>query len=111
MSEKPLHVRVAEALGYEPASHPNLAPGEWWVMPDHDPDGSGYTCELPRYDTDWSAIGPEVKRLGIHIIPEGRKWVALKELPQGAMVAFAHEPQEAAAKLIVDLKESGVSLA
>jgi hypothetical protein len=107
MSEKPLNVRAAEALGWRADANGAYPPSVTCEMPCRQHQ---HYESLPDYDTDWAAIGPEVKRLGIHIIPEGRKWVALKELPHGAMVAFAHEPQEAAAKLIVDMKEAGVSL-
>ena len=45
MTEKPLHVRVAEALG----------------------DIPGQALGYRRYDTDWSATGPLIERLGIAI--------------------------------------------
>jgi hypothetical protein len=61
VSEKPLHVEVAEALGYE-------------VKFNVDPAGSMDSWEMrecvqwvlvPRYDLDWSATGPLIEKYGI----------------------------------------------
>lgn len=70
MSEKPLHVRVAEALGwtdvvktpYERCAdgtgcHYGLPP-EGWPEPRH----------VLHYDTDWAAAGPLIERFGLSVI-------------------------------------------
>lgn len=60
--EKPLHVRVAEALGWLRCDQGESLLGtveEWYGIPRGD-DGlyHGAHVEVPRYDTDWSAGGP-----------------------------------------------------
>jgi hypothetical protein len=69
--EKPLHVRVAEALGCEPR-----LTGDWWhctCAPDpiHDDEGiDGAPHEggiLLAYDIDWAATGPLIERYGITV--------------------------------------------
>jgi hypothetical protein len=60
LSDKPLHVRVAEALGWTPSGSIN---GVWWGNP-HDENAPGHYA-IPRYDTDWSATGPLIERYGI----------------------------------------------
>lgn len=63
--EKPLHVRVAEALGCTETyydDHPYV-PG-WRGKP---ADGHGGSPHVPRYDTDWSATGPLIERYGISV--------------------------------------------
>lgn len=68
---KPLHVRVAEALGCAPHQETNV----WWRCTcgdyAHNSDGedggpheSGILCD---YDTDWSATGPLIERYRIAI--------------------------------------------
>lgn len=100
--ERPLHVRVAEALesgldiriGYPqniqtiqeggslPA--PGGAPLPVWYIVWTPKSGDGHDCvyqmegepcecrpqwnRVPRYDTDWSATGPLIERLGIQIM-------------------------------------------
>lgn len=54
MSEKPLHVKVAEALGT------NVEDKSLW--------GWNYEA-IPRYDTDWSATGPLIERQRVAVVP------------------------------------------
>lgn len=62
-NEKPLHVRVAEALGMECVPRGG-APGMMsYVYIDARLQYLEGNC--PRYDTDWSATGPLVERFGI----------------------------------------------
>lgn len=57
MSEdKPLHVRVAEALG----QHVDLS-----KFPPGCFDSYG---DVPRYDTDWAATGPLIDKYGIDLL-------------------------------------------
>jgi hypothetical protein len=60
MSEKPLHVQVAEALGWR--IH-GVIGGGWWAFA---PSGEGAFL-VERYDTDWSATGPLIEKYGITI--------------------------------------------
>ena len=79
MSEKPLRVQVAEALGcklvdnrvfwecacpYDEKQgryvHGSLANG---------PDGLEQDPEIARYDTDWSATGPLIEKYGLVVGP------------------------------------------
>lgn len=59
MTEKPLHVRVAEALG----AQIRLKDG-WWERL----DGS-WTAAIPRYDTAWEATGPLIERFCLALRP------------------------------------------
>lgn len=86
ISERPLHVKVAEALGYtkvkrEGASwygRPYPADQFWAGL-----DLKGGWYGVPRYDTDWSATGPLIKEYEIIIMPtnnerESGPWVAFQ---------------------------------
>jgi len=89
MMEKPIHVRVAEALGWTnltetPPPLPGMDP-HWlgdppeWYARSHtqyvaDIDYAKRTLtirtgSIPRYDTDWSATGPLLERFNISIVP------------------------------------------
>lgn len=92
--EKPLHVRVAEALGFQVEDHSYECRKACVVMPEeggmipttkrtHRHGGwevwerfewephEGDWVECPSYDTDWSALGPVIERHGIHIGRDG----------------------------------------
>ena len=68
--ERPLHVRVAAALGWT-----YLSPGE--VGWEGEPPAWDERAKIPRrldqhigvpdYDTEWSATGPLIERLGIRL--------------------------------------------
>lgn len=69
--DKPLHVRVAEALGWTCLGHDGFNPDLWRGCPPsekpHPPCvvftyAGGY---LADYERDWSATGPLIERLGI----------------------------------------------
>lgn len=76
-SEKPLNVRVAEKLGARLRQTEAfeficdewgdyLEAGEgWWV--EQRPHGSWF--RVPDFTTDWSATGPLLERLKIHVWP------------------------------------------
>lgn len=96
MSEKPLHVRVAEALGWTWKHSPSgncrwLCPptkdNRFCIEPDTYLDAAedALTCSdglryVPRYDTDWSATGPLIGRYAITLtaphVP-GDPWLSL----------------------------------
>lgn len=89
MSEKPLHVLVAEALGWQDIERCGDIAAPWASGYDGRPPGAvpiiGHQGEerakVPRYDLEWSATGPLIEQLAIHLQPEvetepGRTWGA-----------------------------------
>lgn len=127
MTEKPLHVRVAEALGCAPKMRLG---GRVWdceckendhaehKLHDDCHDGEGLNCDeylLARYDTDWSATGPLIEKYDVWLQPcedhrttpgvACRGWVAvngdISEEGAGAT------PLEAVCNLILALKAAG----
>lgn len=69
-AEQPLHVQVAEALGWTDChlcGHKECGPG-FWVGDVPVVDGTIRESHLmPRYDTDWAATGPLIEKYGIDI--------------------------------------------
>lgn len=72
--DKPLHVSVAEALGWKQRGPDVIGDRdcggtEWWVPPDSVGGSYCNACRPemapPRYDTDWSATGPLIEKYGI----------------------------------------------
>lgn len=59
----PLHVQVAEALGWRITGSVN---GTWWGVP---PTHEG-AYQLERYDISWEATGPLVERLKLYLYYE-----------------------------------------
>lgn len=120
-AEKPLHVRVAEALGWTYLGPSEVEDGWEGEPPDAFellPDGIRRRLDqhvgVPRYDTDWSATGPLIERLKISI------WPILKARPSEGYSAYwsadyhdiamaegvsisAATPLEAACRLILAL--------
>lgn len=69
--EKPLHVRVAEALGWTGT----VQAGEWtgegyWIgaMPPTETGHVRHGVDVPRYDTDWSATGPLIEKHRVSLV-------------------------------------------
>lgn len=108
MTEKPLHVRVAEALGWTEArcmgsrlswegQPPREGPGPWLLM-------ENLPQPIPHYDTDWSATGPLIELYEISTVrcgvdygdedseyrPETR-WGAFRE-PESYMAGDTEDP-------------------
>lgn len=124
--EKPLHVRVAEALGcklYEQRRlHPEyphkiMGPIIGWFChcperahgePDEDCDAFG---EVLRYDTDWSATGPIIEKYGIGLRRQYLVnlddffWTAVAR--NSELYLDAVHPLIAVCNLILALKEAG----
>jgi hypothetical protein len=119
--DKPLHVRVAEAL------HPELATWQATAKPDEMTGGMVFLGDrewsepgewlhvthdtarrVPRYDTDWSATGPLIERLGIGVYQFGDGWEAVKPQPVGGAYAEQERtPLLAVCALILALSETG----
>lgn len=112
MSERPLHVRVAEALGWHSIEVGNAMrmddhrvgyPPKWAIV--------GHKQEVPRYDTDWSATGPLIERVRIEIDPDEHfSWVARFDKQQNGSYTygeFGDTPLIAVCNLILALKRNG----
>src|SRR3989304_9661758 len=72
MTEKPLHVQVAQALGWTCIEYapPNLWTGCRPSSRPHSPCPSSNVLSgevVPTYDTDWSATGPLIEKYGISL--------------------------------------------
>jgi len=67
---RPLHVKVAEALGCKPYYDTSGVLGIGWKCgcsdEEHRDEEEGIHT-LARYDTDWSATGPLVEKYGISL--------------------------------------------
>lgn len=77
--EKPLHIQVAEALGWLDCTQPNPMNRYSWVgwRPHSE---LGWREPVPNYMLDWSATGPVMERLGIRLTcikyEDGARWSA-----------------------------------
>lgn len=109
---KPLHVRVAEALGWggpfqrgggtmlATDNHwDGRAPGNYVIGEQHD--------RIPRYDTDWSATGPLIERYRILLVtaPDWGDWTARAH--DSLLQARAATPLIAVCNLIIALAAAG----
>jgi hypothetical protein len=119
--DKPLHVRVAEALGWR-----NVAPGGLLLPDNHvgDPPGLiGATTSVPWYDREWSATGPLIDKYKLGVEPDGNRWDAFTEMvhlptgrvedePYGGAWQYEHyvtadSPLKAVCLLLLELYEAG----
>ena len=123
--DKPLYALVAEALGCKP-----VIEGDTWECGDHrcpcpttlDSDGEEYNdYTIPRYDTDWSAIGPLVEKYRITLYQDADDtsgdWRAFYHANQdydgltcadwATDYAVAMSPLVAVCNLILKLGEAG----
>lgn len=79
--EKPLHVRVAEVLGWDRCELGWVFAEQRWCGSHPDGkngwDGHG-RMQIPRYDTDWAAAGPLVERYAIDVFRglTSKRWSA-----------------------------------
>jgi hypothetical protein len=64
MTDKPLHVQVAEVLGCN-------------VIP-RNQDCCSCHGTIPHYDTDWSATGPLIDQLHLTVRPTYGRWAAIQ---------------------------------
>lgn len=72
MTDKPLHVRVAEALGWRDLTL-WLPSKDLWTGR----HPLGMEAEVPHYDTSWEATGPLIEKYGIALVREemfGKTW-------------------------------------
>ena len=102
----PLHVRVAEALGWTELEPDANEAGHWGGT---SPPGGNHMLPIqfsgivPRYDIDWEATGPLIERLKMRVGPvrfDGPTWEAVAH---GSWVN-ALTPLVAVCLLILDLQ-------
>lgn len=121
--DKPLHVQVAEALGCKPRMMPDPHGAPAWLClceDEHRPiyrrHGEKGNADLLRYDTDWSATGPQIEKyaLDLRATPwqDGTKeWEASawrpNPNPKEAFRTSGDTPLIAVCNLILKLKEAG----
>jgi hypothetical protein len=127
VTDEPLHVRVAEALGCSPRLivaysrvHGETTPDEWACgcagrahSDPGNPAGAGHDCEYPMvyYDTSWSATGPLIEKYEIAVLPPERiaggclLWGARPYV--GGPMEFGPSPLIAVCNLLLALAEAG----
>ncbi len=127
--ERPLHVRVAEALGWTELVESHSPPMWLGRLPTGlDMPGTNFVASIdrqnrivtigsgsvPRYDTDWSATGPIIERLRVHVGPVGfhrPPWEAFKLMGEDqedeAYSAPGQTPLGAVCDLLLLLHEAG----
>ena len=113
-AQKPLHVRVAEALGWwriEPgiSSKNRMRPDPCgcWMGVRIGEDGHGWSEHLPHYDTDWAATGPLIEEYAVELLAvDGKYWRAFLDLNFGP-VGKGSTPLSAVCNLILVLAEAG----
>lgn len=110
VSEKPLHVRVAQAMGWNDCEQTDTwrgTPPRWMLI------GRLLRCDfpVPHYDTDWSATGPLIEKYRLCIVPNNRDalWQAQTGNIDGTglLIGEGPSPLIAACDLILALKEAG----
>lgn len=120
--ERPLHVRVAEALGWTDAHLSGwiFDRGEgiqedrrewcgfspWQAQKEH----RGQSQKIPRYDTSWEATGPLVEKYKITLgyelgFSEGEQWLA--EENDGNCYGIDPSPLLAVCILLLKMAEAG----
>ena len=135
--EKPLHARVAEALGWTNIRFGDPFPGmsgyggagyeDTWlgtpsdaIMRVNDMVGDNWKrpggVTIRRYDTDWRSTGPLIKRYGIALYHSGPGWSAFagevedygsERYLRGGTHEYGTEPLLAVCNLILALHAAG----
>jgi hypothetical protein len=127
--EKPLHVKVAEALGMEPCTKWRPFNYDSMILDSGSCDHAGGKCYpaggCPQYDTVWGAAGPLIEKYLVIIgptwtddsgvrevfdVPAGRRaisWSAWTHFPEGRIDGDGASPLIAVCNLILALKEAG----
>jgi len=114
-AKKPLHVRVAEALGWIALEAPNgMWPDEYFGFHPEFAPIVGRRAQVPDYTKDWSATGPLIEKYGITVSdawPAFGAWTAALHgtlhMNSGGAIERGPTPLVAVCNLIVALKEAG----
>lgn len=109
--EKPLHVRVAEALGWTDCTPTAEVEADDWEGVRPNPCGACGDTDwrpIPLYDTDWSATGPLIQRfkIGLECTPGGH-WEADTYEYLGVLGRSGDTPLIAACNLLLALHAAG----
>lgn len=120
MSEKPLSIQVAEALGWT-QMEPEGQPQDWFGKPP-DWDKSrlpGFRHHVPDYTTNWHETGPLIAKNGIKLYvsrylgPDPIEWGALhpgdryRVAENTTLKGIGSTPLIAVCHLILAMKEAG----
>lgn len=114
--EKPLHVRVAEALGWTECRPCGDIAAPWASGYEGRPNGEPYIIgderagwrRIPRFDLEWKATGPLIEKYEI-TVARGRFFWHATRWTNGIQDAYgeAGTPLIAVCNLILALKEAG----
>jgi Bacteriophage P22, NinX len=110
MIEKPLHVQVAEALGWTDC-HPDANDLGWWggtCPAEFDQLGIESNTLVYRYDEEWEATGPLIERYHLTVCPwpdDRTTWIA--EWEEGVEAGQGPTPLIAVCHLILALAKAG----
>jgi hypothetical protein len=115
MLDKPLHVQVAEALGWRdcrPFEADGIVDYQTWCGEQPGVEGMEAHTFIPDFDTDWSATGPLIEKYGIYLNAATDGWHACRECQ---CAEYGHNssdgdgptPLTAVCNLILALKEAG----
>lgn len=107
--DKPLHVRVAEALGWTQIQYARNFLGVYVGRPPGELQVGYESPPVPRYDTNWAATGPLIERLTIALgwagdnVPGQQRWAAMP----GGFYGHGETTLLAVCALILALSEAG----
>lgn len=118
MADKPLHVQVAEVMGWTSCHFaPNGNRTGWggtdepaWVGTQ--PDSPMVNVEVPHYDTDWSATGPLIEKYAVSVCPASKAWWSAswpgsEDINQTNFSSYGPTPLIALCNLILALHKAG----
>jgi hypothetical protein len=99
--DSPLHVQVAEALGWTEISEDGE---KWWGR---EPYGK-IRMTIPRYDTSWCSAGAILERFKFGIMWDHGQWIAQYMTDEGHdQYQGGEKPTEAISRLVVHLYKEG----
>jgi len=115
IQRRPLHVLVADALGWQRIQYAGtiLLPGAVGTYTGYPPAPGvaiiGQPEQIPRYDTDWSATGPHIGRLKIRLSysSQGRAFADHPSIDSEAQRQDESDILPAVCRLILALAEAG----
>lgn len=103
---KPLHVQVAEALGWLDLRQQNGMNRYSWTGW-HAPMEVGGREAIPDFEHDWSATGPLIEKYEIWLTCDKGMWIARTDIWPDEKAGKYSTPLLAVCHLILALKEAG----
>lgn len=83
VSEKPDHMKIAEAAGWRNVGGLNTMKAEWWgFAPDCLEYPTGPKKPIPSFDS-WADLGPLMERFNVDICPRGPMFIAFGNSDDG----------------------------